>query len=73
MENKTTEPQIEWYETMVSLHRKEIETRQNDIEEIELERQKLNDKVLETQRSMSPHYVEIAKIEELIELLKNKK
>jgi hypothetical protein len=70
MENKTTQEQIEWYETMISLHKKEIETRQNDIEEIELERQKLNDKVLETQRSMAPHYVEIAKIEELIELLK---
>jgi hypothetical protein len=69
MESKTQEEQIEWYKTMISLHRKEIETRYNEIEEIELERQRLNEKVLDIQTSMSPHYVEITKIEELIELL----
>jgi peptidoglycan hydrolase CwlO-like protein len=70
MENKTVQEQIEWYETMISLHQKEINKRQNYIEEIESKRQKLNDEVLDTQRSMAPHYVEIDKIQELIELLK---
>jgi hypothetical protein len=72
MEIETIEKQIELYESIILLNRKEIKIRQNIIEDIELERQKLNDKVLETQRNMALHYVKIAEIEQLIELVKQK-
>jgi hypothetical protein len=70
MEKKTLQKLIEWNEIMVSLHRKEIENRYKDIQEIEIERQKLNDKVLDIQRSMAPYYVEISKLEGVLEELK---
>jgi len=72
MEKNELQQKITNYENWILNHKKDIETKYKQIEGIEVQRQKLNDELLEIQRGMGSIYAAIADKEEILEELKSK-